>query len=114
MKGRASAEQDAQGAEVAEQRAQEERDAAIRVFSALQDEPVALERLLELREVRDAAHARAEELRGLSTALTVNGSTDWDTLTLDERRAVVRAVIARVVVAPGRGADRVTVKLVGE
>ena len=104
MQGRASAEDDAQRAEQTAQRTQADLDAAIRAFSGLQDEPVALQRLRELREARDTARGRADELRGLSTAFTISGSTDWDILTLEERRAVVRAVVARVVVSPGRGA----------
>ncbi|MBV8734455.1 MAG: hypothetical protein JO321_08555 [Solirubrobacterales bacterium] len=35
---------------------------------------------------------------------------DWDELALDARRALIRAVIERVSVAPGSGADRVTIE----
>jgi hypothetical protein len=35
---------------------------------------------------------------------------DWDILTLDERRDLIRAVVDRAVVVPGRGDGRVTVE----
>ena len=38
---------------------------------------------------------------------------DWDRLSLDGRRALIRAVVDRVLVAPGRGADRVSIEFVG-
>jgi DNA invertase Pin-like site-specific DNA recombinase len=114
MEGRASADRDARDADAALEHAQAELDAAIRAFAALQDEPVALQRLTELREVRDEAREHAGRLRGLRSALVVSASTDWELLTVAERRALIRAVVARVLVAPGRGAGRVTVELVGE
>ena len=47
--------------------------------------------------------------------MTVNASTDWERLTLDEQRALIRATVASAVVAPsGRGAGRITVRLIGE
>ena len=41
-----------------------------------------------------------------SVAVTVG---DWDRLTMDERRDLIRAVIECVEVHPGRGAERLTV-----
>jgi hypothetical protein len=58
--------------------------------------------------------AFAEHLGGQASVATVNAARDWDRLTLGERRGLVRAVVARVLVAPGRGAGRVRVELVGE
>jgi hypothetical protein len=110
MEGRASADQDAREADAALERAQAELDAAIRAFAALQDEPVALERLTELRECRDVAREHAERLRGLRSALVVSASTDWESLSIAGRRGLIRAVIARVLVAPGRGTGRVTIE----
>jgi hypothetical protein len=43
--------------------------------------------------------------------VTIDGATDWERLTLDEKREIIRATIERVTVAPGRGAERVTVEL---
>jgi site-specific DNA recombinase len=113
VEGRASAAGEAQAAELAAERAQADLDAAVRAFAGLEDEASVRERLGELRERRDRARDRADELRGTRTALTVSVD-DWDRLTVDERRALVRAVVARVMIAPGRGAGRVRVELVGE
>jgi hypothetical protein len=111
VKEGASADQDAREAEEALERAQDDLDAAIRAFAVVQGEPVALERLAQLRDARDRARARAVELRGLSRALVVSVD-DWDALSLDGRRELIRLVVARAVVLPGRGAGRVRVILV--
>jgi site-specific DNA recombinase len=90
---------------------QSQLDAAIRAFTGLEDEASARERLEELREGRDAARARLDELAAIAAdAVVVDASRDWDLLTLDERRALIRAVVERVTVAPGRGVGRITVK----
>ncbi len=87
----------------------------MRAFSGLEDVDAARERLLELRAERERAHDRVLELQAAAApAITVSAGGDWDELTLDERRALIRAVVERAVVAPGRGADRVTVELQGE
>jgi DNA invertase Pin-like site-specific DNA recombinase len=110
MEGHASADQDARKADAALERAQAELDAAIRAFAALQDEPVALERLAELRQCRDEAREHAGRLRGLRSALVVSASADWESLSIEARRGLIRAVVARVLVAPGRGTGRVAVE----
>jgi DNA invertase Pin-like site-specific DNA recombinase len=112
VEGRASAEQGAHEAADALARAQASYDAAMRVLDPL--EPAAVERLAELREARDEAQERVDRLGGQRTAITISAAKDWDRLTLDERRALIRATVARVVVAPGRGARRVSIEFVGE
>jgi hypothetical protein len=93
---------------------EQELDAAVRAFSGLDDVDAARERLLELRAERDAARERVEEVGAAAVpALTVTVG-DWDNLTIDERRALIRAVIDRVEVLPGRGGERVTVYPRGE
>jgi hypothetical protein len=93
---------------------EEELDRAVYAFGELDDVEAARERLRELREARDAARERVEDLEAAAVpALTVTAS-DWDELTPDERRALVRAVIERVDVSPGRGRDRVVVHARGE
>jgi len=47
----------------------------------------------------------ASELTTL--AVTVG---DWDSLSADGRRDLIRAVIRRVAVAPGKGAGRITIE----
>jgi site-specific DNA recombinase len=112
--GRASAESSAREAERALERAQDDLDAAIRVLADFGDEAATRDRLGELRAARDAAQDRLDQLGGRRAAVTVSAAADWDRLSLDARRALIRAVIARVTVAPGRGVDRVGVELVGE
>jgi site-specific DNA recombinase len=92
------------------ERAESELDAAVRAFDGLEDVDAARQRLLELRERRNQARERADELRAaVAPTVTVSASGDWEVLTQGERRAIIRAVVDRVTVAPGRGADRVTV-----
>lgn len=87
-----------------------ELDAAVRAFSGLDDVEATRERLHDLRAARDGARARLEELEAAaSPAITVSAG-DWDLLTPDEQRALIRAVIERATVRPGRGADRITVE----
>lgn len=97
-------------------------DAAIRALtvSGLSDEPSAVERLSELRAARDAAQVEVDQI-GTGAVATVNAAEDWDTLTLEEQRALIRAVVAEAVVLPhaGRrrwdgGAGRIQISLVGE
>jgi len=112
--GRASAELTASRAVEDLERAQADLDAAFRAFAGFEDEQAARERLTALRTERDAAQERVDRLGGAGAAVTVNAATDWPRLTLDERRALIRATVDRVVVGPGRGLERVTVQLFGQ
>jgi hypothetical protein len=70
---------------------------------------------MAMRDERDRARDRVDELRAAAVpAVTITASGDWDLLTLDEQRALIRAVVERAEVSPGRGADRVSVQPVGE
>jgi site-specific DNA recombinase len=111
VEGRASAEQTVRDAVNRLERAQAAYDAAMRVLDPL--EPAAVARLGELRAARDSARGHVDRLGGRGAAVVVTAA-DWDALSFDARRALVRAVVARVVVAKGRGAGRVRVELVGE
>jgi hypothetical protein len=111
IEGRASAESNAREAERELVRAQEALDTAIRSFADLIGEPAAQETLEKLREARDGARDRLDRVGGGAT-LTVSMG-DWDELSLDARRALIRATVAQATVGPGRGADRVTVQLHG-
>lgn len=92
-----------------------ELDAAVRAFSALDDVDVARERLAALRDRREAARARVEELRAAQApALTITAGEHWDDLSRDAQRALIRAVLDRADVAPGRGRDRISVHPRGE
>jgi site-specific DNA recombinase len=87
-----------------------ELDAAIRAFTGLEDVEAARERLVALRDARDRARERVDELRAAATpAITVTAG-DWDLLTRDEQRVLIRAVLERADVFPGRGRDRIIVE----
>ncbi len=111
--GQASVADTARKAERELEQAQADLDAALRSFTAsgLADEPAAVERLAELRQVRDDAQARLYRI-GPTAALTVNAADDWERLGLEERRALIRATVESAVVAPsGRGAGRIAIQL---
>jgi site-specific DNA recombinase len=110
IEGHASAEANVLQAEQALEHAQSSLDAALRVFDGF-EEPAARDRLLELRDTRDAAQVHLDQVGGPQPAVTLNGSKDWEQLTLAERRALIRATVGRVVVGPGRGASRITVEM---
>lgn len=111
MRGTASAATGAREASNELDRAQAALDGAISAFSGLETEPAAIQRLSELREARDAARDRYKQMVAMEDASTIviNVGDDWDRLTLDEQRDLIRAVIDHVTVAPGRGPDRVEI-----
>jgi len=110
VQGRASAEQSARDAERELARTQKAFDNAIRAFADLTGEPAARETLDALREARDAAQERVDQAGG-GASLTLSIGSDWDRLTTDEQRALIRATVERAEVAPGKGAGRVSVQL---
>ena len=88
---------------------------AVRAFDGLGDVEAVREQLVELRERRDIARERLAQLQAAEApTVTVTESNDWDVLTLDEQRAIIRAVIDRVTVSPGRGEDRITIEPRGQ
>jgi site-specific DNA recombinase len=110
IEGRASVESEIGTAADELARRQEALDAALRAFAGLEDEQAARERLQELRAARDEARVRHDQLVAASAPAQTVSAGDWDTLTLDEQRALIAAVVARAVVRPGRGGDRITVE----
>jgi site-specific DNA recombinase len=107
VEGHASAEENIRHAEQELAQAQERLEGALRAFEGF-DEPAARERLLELRAARDEAQAQRDQVGG-GAGVTIDANADWDRLTLDERRALIRATIDRAVVGPGRGPERITI-----
>lgn len=89
--------------------AEQELDAAVEAFTGLEDVTAARTRLLELREARDRARDRLAEMGAAAAPAVTVAASDWNLLTIDEQRALIVAVIAEAVVAPGRGRDRITV-----
>jgi len=89
---------------------QEALDKAIRAFGGVEDEQAARDRLRELRAARDRASERHEELLAASAPAIDVSAGDWHLLTVEERRALIRAVVDCAVVSPGRGAERITIE----
>ena len=94
--------------------AADELDRAERTYRAAVEaldpsEAAEVERLAQFRQARETASDRYDEVRAdlEATAIAVTAG-DWHSLTLDERRDLIRAVIERVEVRPGRG-DRLTI-----
>jgi hypothetical protein len=115
MRGSATVADGISGAERELELREQELDAAVRAFTGLEDVDAARERLLALREERDQARDRLGELQAAAApAVTVTATGDWDRLSVDERRALIVAVVDRATVAPGRGRDRITVEARGE
>src|SRR5262245_51132339 len=109
-KGRASALEDLEAARLALEDASGRLDAAIRTLAGMGGEEATRDVLEGLQADRDARAARYEHLVAVTAPdLTVTGA-GWETMTFDERRRVIRAVVARAVVAPGKGPGRIRVE----
>jgi DNA invertase Pin-like site-specific DNA recombinase len=111
MKGKASGKTGTQQAAREYERRQAELDSAIEVVlgAGLEAEASATERLAALRQARDEALERLEQLQGIGApAVVVDAAADWDSLSLEGRRGIIKALLARALVAPGRGDDRIT------
>lgn len=91
-------------------RLEAELDAAVRAFTGLDDVEAVRDRLTALRDERDQARDRLDDLSAAVLPAVTVTADDWDDLTLSERRDLVRAVIDRAVVSPGRGRARITVE----
>jgi hypothetical protein len=113
MRGKASATSGATEAARELERRQAELDSAARLAlgAGIEGEAAAIERLSELKQARDEAAERLEELQAIDAApLVIDADMDWTLLNLEERRGLIRAVVERAVVAPGRGPERITVE----
>ena len=111
MKGRASGKTGAQQAAREYERRQAELDSAIEVVlgAGLEAEASATVRLVALRQARDEALERLEELQNIDTpAVVLDAAADWDSMSREARRGMIKAVLAHALVAPGRGDDRIT------
>ena len=113
--GGASVAQAAQEAAAALERAQADLDAVIAALTAagLVGEPATVERLAELRQVRNDAQVEVDRI-GPDASRVVNASVDWEKLSLDGRRELIRATVASAVVGVGKGADRIALTFVGQ
>jgi DNA invertase Pin-like site-specific DNA recombinase len=108
--GRASAEQQLEAARVEMEEAQQAYERAIRILMRHADEGAARDELDELARQRDAATEQHAHLTARTTPdLIVRTVDDWDDLSLDHQRRVIRATIERAVVTPGRGEGRLKI-----
>jgi DNA invertase Pin-like site-specific DNA recombinase len=82
---------------------------AIKTLIGLDSETATREVLDELTAERDAAVDRHERLLAFTTPDLTVTAADWPDLSLDARREIIRIVIDRAVVTPGRGPGRVHV-----
>jgi hypothetical protein len=112
VQGRASVETHVQDAEDRLQRAQDTLSAAIEAFDGW-TEPEAVAKLAELRAGRDDAEAHLRQLGNTRPAVTIDGAADWEKLSVEDRRALIRATVERAVINEGRGPARVAVELFG-
>jgi site-specific DNA recombinase len=110
IEGRASVEGGVGEAAEEFARRQGALDNAIRAFDGLEDEEVTRERLRELREARDQARERHDDLLAASAPAITLGARDWDLLSDEGKRDLIKAVIGAAVVRPGRGADRISIE----
>src|SRR5437870_4870057 len=90
-----------------------------RDFASCAEAPAARRRLQELQEAIDAAQAERDQLGSRADVeKIINAVDDWDSLTYDERRALIKATVRSVEVFPATHAgmpapERVTVSLYG-
>lgn len=109
VQGAASADTGIDQARAELERIENELDAAVRAFTGLDDVDAVRDRLVTLRDERDAARDRLDDLRATVLPAVTLTADDWELLTLSEQRELIRAVVERAEVSPGRGHDRVTV-----
>jgi hypothetical protein len=115
VEGRASAETTVREAEAELERAQDALDGAIRTLADYADEPASKETLETLRAKRDEAEEQLEQLGGTDATVSMTAAGDWEELSLEERRALIRATVKRAVVGPpSKGGERIAVELVSD
>lgn len=110
VEGRASVEANTRDAERDLERSQATLDAAIRAFADVAEEGAAVSRIGELTAQRDRDQEVVDQLGSAGGTIALSGA-DWGLLTLGEQRDLVRATIETVLISPGRGTNRISVKL---
>lgn len=112
LQGRADVDADLNAATAVHEQAQAQLDRAIKSYGAagVLDEPASIAELTQLRAERDRTGEHAARLRAAAApALTVTTLDDWKRLSPTAQRDLVRALVARVIVRPGRGPGRFTI-----
>jgi hypothetical protein len=109
VKGTATVDGATEQAEREYAQTEAELAAAIEAFTGLEDVAAAREKLQGLREARDQARDRLDEMQAAQAPAVTVTADDWDALTLDEKRSLITAVVERAEVSPGKGPGRITV-----
>ena len=94
------------------EQAQDALDGAVRSLAAagLGSEPATVETLAQLHDARDRAKERYDDALAVDGTLTVKLSArDWDGLTRDGQRELIKALGMRVRILPGRGRGRIKI-----
>jgi DNA invertase Pin-like site-specific DNA recombinase len=108
LEGSATMAEDVEAARVRRAAAEEALANAIRTLAGVAGEPATKEVLDELQAARDEAVDEHERLTALTTPdVTLRAGGD---VSFEGKRDLIRAVVARAVVSPGRGADRIDVQ----
>jgi hypothetical protein len=110
VEGQASRETRAREAEAELQRAQDALDNAIKTLADYANEPATKGTLDSLRAKRDAAEERLERFGGRDRARRIT-TANWEDLSLEGRRELIRATIKQATVTPGKGRERIAVEL---
>lgn len=110
VEGTASADTGIEAARTELERAEDALSAAVRAFDGFDDIDTVRQKLTTLRGQRDHARERLADLSAAVLPTIKLTADDWDQLTLEERRALIRATIVSASVAPGRGPDRISIE----
>jgi DNA invertase Pin-like site-specific DNA recombinase len=105
--------QDMRPAEAEAERARSAFAAAVEAFDGFGDAAAVRDKLASLKAEVDATEDALDRARR-QASFSIRPGLAWDELTLDERRDLIRAVVERADVEPGKGAERVRVTLAPE
>jgi DNA invertase Pin-like site-specific DNA recombinase len=112
IEGRASVGATEREAEAELERAQQALDDGIRTLADYAGERATKETLDQLAHDRDEKLERVERFGGSRGSVRLTAAVNWEELTLDERRDLIRATVKRAVVSKsGQGAERIAVEL---
>jgi len=111
--GRASADEAIHDAKAERDAAQERLEEAVEAFESIPKD-LRKKKLAELTAEAETAQTAYKQIADTQAfAVEIDPETDWDDLTMDEKRALIKANVESVIVAPAangfKGADRVTI-----
>ena len=111
--GHASVDEEYEVAERVYRQADQALSNAVEMFDGLGDLKATQNKLAELRANRDEAFEHCQQLRSMRGTAGVRAA-DWEHLTFNEKRALIRSTIRRIVISRGvRGthtADRIAIQ----